>query len=226
MFLLGDSHATAIRNAAKSRGVRLFGGMLDGGRNLHLTFYLRTEGDFVFLNDQVETLYRNYLLEAGVSRISELEMPVLCLFGMNIHYLSRQDVWSGFDIGTNGDGRFLSHSVVSETVRNMIPGALQFYRDLAAIGFKTYSALPPRRTPTSDTKTLPAIFRGLEDVLLGEIGQLGVHVLDHRGWSLDREGQLKSEYAHPDPRDDVHGSELFGKRLLEQLADEEARESK
>jgi hypothetical protein len=224
MFLLGDSHAMAIRNAAKAQGMRLFGGMLDVGRNLNLTFYSRTEGDFVFLKDEVETLYRNYLREAGVSRISDLEMPVLCLFGMNIHYLSRQQVWLGFDIETKGDGQFLSHAVVRETIRNMIPGALQFYRDLATMGLKVYSALPPRRTPTADTKSLPPIFRGLEDVLLKEIGQLGVDVLNHRRWSLDREGRLKSEYAHPDPQDDVHGSELFGKRLLEQLADEEARE--
>lgn len=226
MFLLGDSHALAIRSAAKSHGIKLFGGMLDGGRNLNKIFYIKRERDLSFLSEDVDKLYRCYLFEAGASSIFDLRIPILCLFGMNIHYLSRQDVWLGFDIETSGNGQFLSRSVVSETIQNMIPGALQFYRDLAAAGLKIYSALPPRRTPTADTKSLPHIFRGLEDVLLEEIRQLGVHVLDHRSWSLDREGQLRSEYTHPDPQDDVHGSEFFGKRLLEQLADEEALEVK
>jgi hypothetical protein len=225
MFIIGDSHALAIKNAPQLSGIRLIGGMLDGGRNVNLNFYSMKDGDFFFHKDEVEQIYRNFLRDAGVSRISELKMPVICLFGMNIHYLSREEVWLGFDIETNGDGRFLSRAVVSETIQNMIPGALQFYRELVEMGLKVYSALPPRRTPTADTKSLPHIFRGLEDVLLQEIGQLGVHVLDHRSWSIDEGGRLKPEYAHPDPQDDVHASEVFGLRLLEQLASQVACEN-
>ena len=218
MLLLGDSHAMAIRSAANTHCIRLFGGQLDGGRNLNANFYRRTEGDVVFLDDKVEKLYRQYLAEAGVTRIADLNVPVLCLFGMNIHYLARRDVWGGFAVETNGSKQFLSRAVIAETARSMIPGAFNFYQDLVAMGLEVYSALPPRRPSVANPTSSPAVFVRLEDVLLEEVSNLGVRVIDHRSWSLDRNGRFKAKFMHPNPEDQIHAGERFGKRLLQQLA--------
>ena len=94
-----------------------------------------------------------------------------------------------------------------EKRRAMIEGALRFYEDLRDMGHIVYGALPPRRTPTISTGSLPRIFLLLEDVVSEELASRGVEVIDHRLWSLDSDGRLRPEFAHPDPADDVHGSD-------------------
>ena len=118
---------------------------------------------------------------------------------------------------------FLSGAVVRETTRAMIEGALRFYEDLRDMGHIVYGALPPRRTPTISTGSLPRIFLLLEDVVSEELASRGVEVIDHRLWSLDSDGRLRPEFAHPDPADVVHGSDLFGRQLLEQILAAHAR---
>lgn len=218
MFVLGDSHALALCQAAREKNLPLYGGMLEGGRNLNLNFYNFNEGDFSFKNPKADQCYRVFLKMAGASHIKDIRMPIICLFGMNIHYLSRSEVWSPFSINAErSEGQFLTTSVTTDIACDMIADALGFYRHLVEMGHTVYSSLPPRRTPTVDTKSIPNIFIALEDILLREIEKIGVRVIDHRGWSLDSMGNLRDKYKHPDPHDDVHANAEFGFMLLQQI---------
>ncbi len=220
MLLLGDSHGVAIANGARALGLPLVGGMLGAGRSLNLNFYSHAAGDFTFRHPEIERLYRSYLAEAGVDRIADLEMPVLCQFAMNLHYLAREEVWRGFTIEPEGEGQFISDAVLSAAIRAMVQDALQFYRDLRAMGLRVFTALPPRRP----RDTIPiALFLRVEEILLDTMRELGVGVVDHRPWSLGDDLMLRSEFAHPNPTDTVHANARFGARLLQQCLEEAKR---
>ncbi|MDY7522581.1 hypothetical protein [Sphingomonas sp. 10B4] len=215
MFLIGDSHALAIKAAALDRGLMLHGGMIDGGRNVNIGFHDRIGDEVRFRKPEHQALFETYLAAAGVTSLRDFRGPVLCLFGMNIHYLSRAEIWSEFSIAHGGE-RHLSQAVTRLATLAMIEGAIQFYKDLIDMGCTVLCPLPPRRSPTADTNSIPSVFRALEGVVIDLISATGARVIDHRHWSLDPEGRLKAEYAFPDPADDVHGSLLFGHRLIDQ----------
>lgn len=220
MFIFGDSHAKPIKRAAETAGIRVFGGRFDAGRYLNVRFHAvqpHSSGrpDIVFAREAVEDTYRRFLAEAGAACLSDLRMPILCLFGMNFHYLSRGAFWSPYALDPEADGQFLSRAVFAETVRAMIPGALQFNRDLVAMGHEVYTALPPRRTPNLTTASVPRVFLALETLIAEAVGETGVRVIDHRPWSLGADGRLKPEFLPSDPADDVHGNDAFGARLLD-----------
>lgn len=216
MFLIGDSHTLAIKAAALDRGLVMHGGMIDGGRNVNIDFHEKIGGDIRFRRADHQALFESYLAVAGVTTLRDFSDPVVCLFGMNLHYLSRAEIWSEFAIAGRG-GRHLSQAVTRATTRAMIAGAIQFYEDLIELGCTVWCPLPPRRSPTMDTQSIPTAFCALEAVVTDLIGGTGAKVIDHRHWSLDPEGHLKAEYAFPDPADDVHGSVLFGQHLLDQI---------
>ncbi|WP_375463372.1 hypothetical protein [uncultured Methylobacterium sp.] len=216
-LLLGDSHALAIRDAASSRAVPIVGGMLEGGRNLNIAFHRRAGQDVVFDDPRVDVLYRDHLASLGIDRIGDLTIPLLCTVGMNIHYLSGMGFWDGLTLVDRPDARFLSYAALTETVRALISGALDFYGDVASMGLRTFSVLPPRRTPNTSTNSRPDFFLALEDIVGELVEQAGATVIDHRSVSLDDAGDLKAEFRHPNSSDDVHGSEAFGGLILSEM---------
>ncbi len=217
MLILGDSHALAIKAAEGTCDVRLIGGRIDSGRFLNTDFHKMIENDIIFNNADHQNLFKYYLQEAGATKISDINVPIACTFGMNIHYLIREDVWGGFSIDSSSNGQRLSRAVVKATVGNMIAGALQFYRDLVDLGCKVICPLPPRCGQIANMRLMHNLFPAFEDVLLELISEIGVSVIDHRSWSLNADGLLKPEFRHSDPNDQVHGNLLFGKYLLDQI---------
>lgn len=217
MLILGDSHALAIKAAANTCDVRLYGGRIDAGRFLNTDFHKRTGDDITFNRDDHQNIFRNYLNEVGATKISVVNMPIICTFGMNIHYLVREDLWRDFNMDSSSGGQRLSRAVVKATVGSMIAGALQFYRDLVDLGCKVACPLPPRCGEVADMRLMHNLFPAFEDILLELIGETGVSVIDHRSWSLNADGSLKQEFRHPDLKDQVHGNVLFGKCLLDQI---------
>jgi hypothetical protein len=217
MLILGDSHALAIKAAASTCDVRLNGGRIDAGRFFNTDFHTRVGDDIFFNKEDYQKIFKNYLQENGAARISDVSVPILCTFGMNIHYLIRADVWGGFDIDSSSNGQRLSRAVVKATVGSMVAGSLQFYRDLVDLGCKVICPLPPRCGRVVGMRLIHTLFPAFEDILLELIGETGVSVIDHRSWSLNPDGFLKPEFRHPDPNDQVHGNSLFGKYLLDQI---------
>lgn len=217
MLILGDSHALAIKAAVSTCDVRLNGGRIDAGRFLNTDFHKKIGDDIIFNRDDHQNIFKIYLNEAGLSRISDAEMPIVCTFGMNIHYLIREDLWRGFNINSSSNGQRLSRAVVKATVGSMIAGALQFYRDLVDLGCKVICPLPPRCGQVADMRLIHDLFPAFEDILIELIGETGVSVIDHRSWSVNADGFLKPEFRHPDSKDQVHGNFLFGKCLLDQI---------
>ena len=143
MFIFGDSHANALKNAAASLGQPVHGGILGAGRDFNVAFYSRTGNDFRFARAETHAVYQDYLRAAGVDTAAQLRMPILCLFGMNLHYLSRQDVWAAYATRPRDPGQFLSGAVVRETTRAMIEGAWLVIEDLDIATLDLQSALRP-----------------------------------------------------------------------------------
>lgn len=213
-LLLGDSHALAIRSAAISAAIPVAGGAIDSGRNLNIGFHQRSGHDLVFNDPNVDAVYRGYLSSLEIDRIGDLTIPLLSTIGMNLHYLSRVELWEGVTLLDRPGARFLSRSALTETVRAQLSGALAFYADLSSLGVRTISVLPPRRIPNTPTSWRAEFFLAIEDIAKDMVEQAGATVIDHRPRSLDAEGGLKAVFRHPDPEDQVHGSEAFGWLVL------------
>lgn len=215
IFLFGDSHGRILSRAAAQIGLKMAGGFIASGRTLNdAVFHDLVEGDVRFRDADTQSTYRAMLDAAGKSSLAALNQPVLCLFGMNLHYLARDEVWNGFAATPDAPGQFLSRDVMHATLRAQIAGALAFYYDLTALGLPVFSALPPRRTEDTGLGTRADIFRVLEDMAMTEITAAGATVIDHRSWSLGPDDKLRSEYAAEG--DQVHGSLSFGCRLLKE----------
>ncbi|GGF79829.1 hypothetical protein GCM10007301_44910 [Azorhizobium oxalatiphilum] len=216
LFLLGDSHGRILAQVAAERGQPLAGGFIASGRQLNAAdFYAAGDGDVRFHDPKIEATYRGVLATTEARRLSEIALPVLCLFGMNLHYLTRREVWGDFSLSPHAPGRFLSTATVRATLRAQMAGALAFHRHLASLGLTVISALPPRRFAPPPTETCPEVFLAFEDLAREEIAATGTQVIDHRSWSLDPDGRLRPEFAAPD--DAVHGSPAFAGRLLDDL---------
>lgn len=216
IFLLGDSHAhTLVKIAAEAR-LPVYGGHIAAGRFLNADgFFTAANGDVRFHRPESEANYRAALASAGAARLADITMPVLCLFGMNLHYQARAEVWDGFAIAPDAPGRFLSAATVRATLRAQVAGAIAFHAHLAALGLTVFSSLPPRRCAVPPIATRRDVLLRAEEVLEEEIAATGTRFIDHRPWSLGPDGQLKSEFASQ--ADSVHGSEAFCHRLLEDV---------
>jgi hypothetical protein len=213
VFLIGDSHARAIRMAGAAAGFTVYGGVLDVGRDLLNDFHTVSNGDVLFSKPKVDQRYRQFLGRTDATRAADLKMPVFCTFGTNIHYLSHREYWTGLVFDDSDGGQFISAGVFEATVRAMIAGAITFYKDLIAMGLTVYSSLPPRRTEMAN----PCVFRATEDIVLAAIGETGTNVIDHRALSLDANGLLHDNFCSPDSADPIHGSAAFGALLLAQV---------
>ncbi|HEX8470194.1 MAG TPA: hypothetical protein VF633_03700 [Brevundimonas sp.] len=186
--------------------------MVEGGRNLNGDFYAFDGRDFRFHDPEADRRYRSFLDSLGVTAAAGIPCPVLCTFGGNFHYLSRQEVWDGFRIPNSPlEGRYLSQAAFEAAVRAMISGALAFQADLVGLGLTVSFALPPRRVPVTASRWA---FLEIERAVPPMFAALGVGIIDLRSETLDREGTLRSEFAHPDPADDTHGSVAFGAMVV------------
>lgn len=216
IFLLGDSHAHTLVKVAAAQCWPVYGGHIAPGRLLNAAgFFTTGDGDVRFLHAESEANYRAALASAGAVRLADITMPVLCLFGMNLHYQARAEVWDGFAIAPDAPGRFLSAATVRATLRAQIAGAIALHGHLAALGLTVFSSLPPRRCALPPISTRLDVLLRAEELLVEEIAATGTRFIDHRPWSLGPDGQLKPQFASP--ADSVHGSEAFCHRLLEDV---------
>ena len=61
MFIIGDSHALAIKAAENACDVRLHGGRIDAGRFFNIDFHKRIGDDIFFNNDDHQKILECYL---------------------------------------------------------------------------------------------------------------------------------------------------------------------
>lgn len=216
LLLLGDSNGRILKQAANELGLPLLGGFIGPGRKLNNKFWRMGESDLCFLDPELEQRYRASLSEAGLASLRDSRIPVVCLFGTNLHYIARSDIWDGYRIKMTTDtGQFLSKAAFQSTFRSQIAGALAFHRHLSDLNIPTFSVLPPRRFALEEPRTIPDVFLELENMLIHELQAVGTKVIDHRDWSLDENGLLKPEYASS--ADFIHATLAYGKKIVQIL---------
>ena len=210
VFIIGDSHADALRNAFLSHGWRVHGGALHMGRIFEAPFFDVSEGHLSFHDELAQANFARALSSAGVARMADLQMPVLSTMGFNTNRLAGR-LWIKEGDKPSDEPPTWSQAVVEAVVDGARASLLEFYRHLP-IGC-TYAVLSPQRARVAWLPTIAQI----EDIFTRKLTNLGVHIVDVRRETTDSDGLLRSEFWRVDGKDHVHANEDYGHVVMRRL---------
>lgn len=212
LFVLGDSHAIAIVQAALDKGIAAVGGPLDIGRNLNREFFDISGTDFVFRDPAAQSRYTGFLKSLGAESLRDVEVPVVSTLGSNFHYLSRPEAWPDITLGEDRDKQFITRLAFEETIKHLVEGDITACRHLSAMGKTVFWPLPPRRTPLASHE----IYLAIEELVPKLMKSCGAIIIDVRDVTLDAEGNYRPDFV-PSAADKVHGNTLFGSTVVDRL---------
>ncbi|RED45831.1 hypothetical protein [Aestuariispira insulae] len=212
-LLLGDSHAAAIGRAAREMGIDFAGGPLGSGREFNVGFYRWQGQDLEFKAKRSQELYRKFLEDCAVSSVAELDKPVVCTFGLGLHFFATTENWDIYrdDSGLFADG-FLQGPLFADLIAAMAEDAIRFYGDLADRNIRVFAVLPPQRVPDLSE---PDVFLAAQEVMMARLKAVGADIIDVRTVACDETGWQKPEFAQQG--DPLHGNAAFGRLVLETL---------
>ncbi len=212
-LLLGDSHAGPIGRAARAAGIGFSGGPVGSGREFNAGFFDPDEGDVVFRDPAVDTLYRGFLAELGVPGIGRLGVPLVSTFGFSAHFFATTENWHMYRVRGGGfPAGFLDSALFDAIVTAMARDALAFHRYVHHLGVRVLTVMPPQRVPALSD---PAVFLAAQDTVRRALLALGVEVVDPRARVTDETGFQRRELCEAD--DPIHGNLAFGRIILTEL---------
>lgn len=202
-FLLGDSHAVAIGQAARAEGRVLSGGPIGIGQMLEGDFYNVENGRFHLAAAPSAVVRDSY---AG---LLEFPGPILCTLGFNSR---RFAVVMHEFLAAQGAAHWtevLSRQAFVQCVRDARSGALGLYRLLAAHERDVYFVPSPQRVPPG----LRQCLLDFEAVLIRDVAATGARLVDVRDrLGLEAADDILPRYRNPN--DNSHGSPAYGQLVL------------
>jgi hypothetical protein len=220
-LIIGDSHSSALRQAANQLGISCAGGFLVPGRFMNDYFFRVRDGRFELLDTSSQwgsfasSKLERHLLEAGgADNFFDLKMPILSTIGFNTHNFVRFFNRENLTIEAENSGQFLSEATFGAAVKGARRGGLEFYRTLTAMGKTVYAVPSPHRFPN---EAFGNIFRNFERVMLKELSDMGVGIVDVRAETTDKASLLLPKYVTERPGDAQHGNAAYGAVVLQKF---------
>lgn len=214
-LLLGDSHAGPIGRAAAAAGVPFVGGPLGSGRDFNAGFFDLRDGEVVFREPAAQEHQRAFLTELAVARLRELPVPLVCTFGLSVHFFATAENWRIYRAADGGfPPGFLTSDLFGAVVRAMARDALAFYRHALGWGLRVLAVLPPQRVPSMAD---PLVFMAAQETIRAALADLGVEIVDLRSRVTDSTGRQRAAFCEPD--DPIHGNLAFGRLIVAELID-------
>jgi len=207
VFIIGDSHADALRSAFLSHGWRVHGGALHMGRTFEAPFFDVSEGHLSFHDELAQANFARALSSAGVARMADLQMPVLSTMGFNTNRLAGR-LWIKDGDKPSDEPPTWSQAVVEAVVEGARASILEFYRRLPK--GRTFALLSPQRARTDLISTIVQV----EDIFARKLADLGVRIVDVRRETIDSDGVLRSEFWRVEENDHVHANEAYGSVVM------------
>jgi hypothetical protein len=216
-LLLGDSHTGCVGRAARQAGLSFIGGPVGAGRDFLGPFFDSDghSGRLLFRAPETAQLVAEFFRTLGTADFSELDIPLVCTFGLSAHTMATQQNW---DIYRDQHGtvpeRFLSSRLFADLIRSTVRGALAFYDHMNGLGVRVLAPLPPQRVPTMSD---PSVFFAGQDVICAELVSRGVEIIDLRASVTDRSGHQRPAFC--ETNDTIHGNIAFGRLVVAELLD-------
>jgi hypothetical protein len=212
-LLIGDSHAGPIGKAARARGIPFHGGPLGAGRDFNTDFFDAADGDLTFRKKEANTLFRRFLGELGVSRFSEIPVPLVSTIGSSAHFPATRENWEIYaDRSGTPDGTFLASPLFDAIIRAMTRDAIAFHEYALSLKLRVFTVMPPQRVPALSDR---AVFMAAQETVRRALEALGVEIIDVRSRVTDASGLQRPEYCEID--DPLHGNLAFGQMILDDL---------
>jgi hypothetical protein len=212
-LLLGDSHAGPIGRAATAAGVPFVGGPLGSGRDFNARFVGLRDDDVVFRDAAVQERHRAFLAELAVAGIGQLAVPLVCTFGLSVHFFATAENWRIYRAADDGfPPGFLASSLFDAVVQAMARDALAFYRHVRGLGLRVLAVLPPQRVPGMAD---PLVFMAAQETMRTALAALGVEIVDLRSRVTGGAGGQRAAFCEPD--DPIHGNLAFGRLIVTEL---------
>lgn len=210
VFIIGDSHAGAIRNAFVSRGWNVCGGPIRAGKVFEQPFFEEHEGLITFLDPVAQRNFSNALAKAGVTRVADLNMPVVITLGFNSGRLAK--------VLSTRDARFKSlepptwsRAVLEASVGAVKAAAVDFCKMLPAE--RTFAVLSPRRVRLRHL----SLFDQIERIYADKLVALGIRIIDVADQTSDSAGLLREEFWSLRPDDRWHANEAFASIVVDRI---------
>ncbi len=197
-FLIGDSHAVAIGEAAAQANRPFRGGPLGAGRTLEEPFF-DIDGDRLILTHPV--------CEPVADRFADLltyQGPVLSTMGYNGLRLVEQ-----FADWRAKTGLQASAAAFDQSVLDTRAAIVALTRAMTDRGIAVFAAPSPPRMPPEHKPGVDRYERVFGDALRAA----GATVLDIRSATCDGAGFLRPEFARDG--DPTHGNAAFGAAVLD-----------
>lgn len=204
VFLLGDSNAVAIGQAARAAGRAIRGGPLGIGLDLEKPFYRVENGDFLLLGAKRAPLvdaFRDLLRHDG---------PILCAAGFNALRFARRLHDFAVSQGAAHWSDVISEQVMDQLIRDSRAEVLGLYALLAEHGRRVFFLHSPQR---GAARYLPTL-RDFEARFIPMVAQTGAQLIDIRDQITGPDGP-RPEYAQPG--DPTHGNARMGALALAAL---------
>ncbi len=201
-FLIGDSHAVALGDAAREAGRDFKGGPLGTGRDLEQPFFRVENNRFVLTSakaKELKTSFESLLTFPG---------PILCSVGFNAvrfakdmrEYLQAQ--------GCTDWREAISEQAFRSCVINSRQVAIDFYQVLAKHQRSVWFVPSPQLGPS---KLLP-LLHDFETVLIPEVEATGARLIDVRD-KVSFSDETRQLYERS--KNDAHGNTQYGELVLD-----------
>ncbi|MBO4206245.1 hypothetical protein GSF22_09530 [Micromonospora echinofusca] len=186
---------------------------MGSGRDFNADFFDVGPDGLTFRDAEADGRYRGFLAELAVDDLAGLRIPLVCTFGLSVHFFAVTENWR---IYRAGDGDFLPGFLASrlfdDIVRAMARDALAFYRHSLDLGLRVLAVLPPQRVPGMSDG---AVFLAAQETVRRALDDLGVEVVDLRARATDGTGRQRAALC--EPNDPIHGNLAFGRLILADL---------
>lgn len=203
-FLFGDSHATAIAEAAKASNLPFKGGMLMSGRYMESQFYTLSDGRLIFPEEQFGSF-----LNSGHSDVLAYNGPILSTIGSNSWRFAKHFVEWEQSARTSA---FASEALFNRCVLDHWTGSLSMYSDFEKYGHSVYIILSPIRY--SPKSRYHAVSRKYHALVEEQMRALGHKVLNIDNELYDKNGAIHSCFENHNNNDQAHGNVRWGNLVL------------
>lgn len=210
-LLIGDSHAGAIGEAARARGLAFCGGPIGSGRDFFAPFFVVRDGDPVFRDEDAERLYRGFLEALSVGSLAQVGVPLLSTIGSSLHFPGVSESWRlHAPPGEDPSDAFFASPLFERIAEAVLAEMLAFHRHARVCGLRTLFALAPQRRPETAMKRACL---ALQDIAVDRLRAIGVEIVDCRATTADAAGDQLAEFS--ETGDPIHGNLAFGAHVLD-----------
>lgn len=226
LIVVGDSHIVAIKRAAdqlpEAEKTRLtFWPLGNGGAVREACHrYAPDKGEVTTTSPvwQNRVFSRETLSAVGSDAILAVSLP------LNTSRILRDHSWHTHAPWRLAHGEFaLSDRMVARMIDDDSVHALNFVRDLSKLWPRIAVIEGPRFFPDASylrkarLDVCQYVDTAYRERVSGLLGECGIDVIGQPPSTITEQGMTSLDYDHPDPGDDHHANEAYGKLVIEDL---------